>query len=148
MSVRDHVASFYAATVGSLPAPAASLRGDRRADVCIVGGGYTGLSAALELAGQGLDVTVLEAHRLGWGCSGRNGGQVSAGFKDTRAVEKALGTERARALFALTVEAVDLVRHRMERFGIDAEWVPGHFTAACRPRQLGALTRERDHWAA
>ncbi len=70
--------SWYAATADLLP-PFPALEGEVVADVCVVGGGYTGLSAALHLAEAGLDVVLLEAQRVGWGASGRNGGQVGSG---------------------------------------------------------------------
>ena len=70
--------SWYAATAAPLP-PFPALAGEVEADVCVVGGGYTGLSAALHLAEAGLDVVLLEAQRVGWGASGRNGGQVGSG---------------------------------------------------------------------
>src|SRR5690242_418561 len=74
----DHIASYYAAS--SLPQPElAALKGEVLADVCVVGGGFSGLNTALELAERGLSVVLLEAHRIGWGASGRNGGQLIRG---------------------------------------------------------------------
>jgi gamma-glutamylputrescine oxidase len=74
----NHTASYYAAT--SLPQPDLPvLKGEVRADVCVVGGGFSGLNTALELAERGLSVVLLEAHRIGWGASGRNGGQLIRG---------------------------------------------------------------------
>ena len=84
-------ASYYAATRTEL-APFPALKGEVRADVCIVGGGYTGLSAALHLAQKGLDVVLLEAHRVGFGASGRNGGQVGSGQRQDQVwLEKTMG---------------------------------------------------------
>ncbi|MFM2317380.1 MAG: hypothetical protein RLZZ215_1, partial [Pseudomonadota bacterium] len=74
----QYPASWYAATANKLP-ELPKLQGATTADVCIVGGGYTGLSAALHLADAGYQVVLLEAHRVGWGASGRNGGQVGTG---------------------------------------------------------------------
>lgn len=71
----EHVASYYAATANTF-APYPALNEDIRCDVCIIGGGFTGLSSALHLVEAGYDVVVLEAARIGWGASGRNGGQV------------------------------------------------------------------------
>src|SRR5438046_9127213 len=71
----DHVSSYWAATAGPEPDGIRTLEGDRRADLAVIGGGYTGLAAAYRLAGtHGLDTIVLEANELGWGASGRNGG--------------------------------------------------------------------------
>ena len=74
----EHAPSWYAETAAPID-PFPTLQGDTRADVCVVGGGYTGLSAALHLAESGLDVILIDAHRVGWGASGRNGGQVGSG---------------------------------------------------------------------
>ena len=74
----EYPASYYAATATPLT-PFHMLKGQVRADVCVIGGGYTGLSAALHLAEKGYDVVLLEAHRVGFGASGRNGGQVASG---------------------------------------------------------------------
>ena len=77
----EYPASWYAATTPLLP-PFPSLAGAHKADVCIIGAGYTGLSAALHLAQAGLDVVLLDAQRVGFGASGRNGGQVGTGQND------------------------------------------------------------------
>ncbi len=102
--------SWYAAT--AVPHEALPpLRGEARADVCIVGAGYTGLSAALHLARQGLKVVVLEAQRVGFGASGRNGGQVGSGQRlDQTALERMAGREDARRLWDMAEEAKALVR--------------------------------------
>lgn len=103
-------ASYYAATRADL-APFPALTGEVRADVCIVGGGYTGLSAALHLADRGLNVVLLEAHRVGFGASGRNGGQVGTGQRqDQDWLEKTVGKDHARQLWDLSLESVDMVR--------------------------------------
>ena len=102
--------SWYAASA-DLPDTRPALRGDARADVCVVGAGFTGLSAALELARRGMSVIVLEAHRAGFGASGRNGGQVGSGFnKDQQWLEAQLGNNRARALWDMAEAAKDQVR--------------------------------------
>lgn len=102
--------SWYADTVTPAP-PRAPLRGEARTQVCIVGAGYTGLSAALHLAKAGIEVVVLEAHRAGFGASGRNGGQVGVGWnKDQVALEASFGADRAQLLWDLSVEAGALTR--------------------------------------
>ena len=101
--------SWYRASAELLPQQS-SLQGDVLADVCVIGAGYTGLSAALHLAKAGKRVVILEAARVGWGASGRNGGHVGTGQRaDQFALEKWYGKETAKELWRLGLEAVDLV---------------------------------------
>ncbi len=118
-------ASWYAATADPLP-PCPPLEGDVAADVCIVGAGYTGLSAALHLAEAGLSVRVLEAQRIGFGASGRNGGQVGSGQRVTQdALEKLVPQADAQALWQVGEDAKALVRHLIARHAIDCHWRSG-----------------------
>ncbi len=106
----QYPASWYAATAQIAP-PRPSLAGATTADVCIVGAGYTGLSAALHLAKAGLKVIVLEAHRAGWGASGRNGGQVGTGQRREQGeLQQMLGGDHARQLWDIAEESKALVR--------------------------------------
>jgi len=117
--------SWYAATA-DIPAPRPALQGDVRADVCVVGAGYTGLSAALHLAQAGLRVVVIEAHRAGFGASGRNGGQLGWGQRaDQPALEKMVGMGAARDLWALGQEATALVKSLITEHDIDCYLRPG-----------------------
>ncbi|MBY6089528.1 NAD(P)/FAD-dependent oxidoreductase [Maritimibacter alkaliphilus] len=117
--------SWYAATVDPLP-PLPPLRGEVTADVCIIGAGFTGLSAALHLAEAGLKVVLLEAQRVGFGASGRNGGQLGSGQRqDQEVLEKMLGRDDAALYWRLGEEAKDLVRSLMTRHNIDAAYRPG-----------------------
>ncbi|MBS0123238.1 NAD(P)/FAD-dependent oxidoreductase [Thetidibacter halocola] len=117
--------SWYAATADDL-SPFPPLKGAQRADVCIVGGGYTGLSAALHLAEAGLDVVLLEAHRVGFGASGRNGGQLGSGQRqDQVTLEKMVGRDAAQTMWRLGEEAKALVRDLANRHGIDCALRPG-----------------------
>ena len=113
--------SFYEATV--VRPERASLSGKRAADVCIIGGGLAGLSTALGLVERGVrDVVVLEAQQVGFGASGRNGGFVFGGYSlDCADLLKILGPARARELYTLTTDAVDLMRQRIVRYGIDCD---------------------------
>ncbi len=107
--MQKHVDSWYAATA-NLQLEFAPLRGAAEADVCVIGGGYTGLSTAIHLRQRGYSVILLEANRIGWGASGRNGGHVGADQRlDQQTLEKWLGRERAHALWDLALEAVDTV---------------------------------------
>jgi gamma-glutamylputrescine oxidase len=135
--------SWYAATAhASLPHPA--LAGDCQADVAIVGGGATGLSAALHLAQRGANVVLLEAGRIGHGASGRNGGQIIPGLRLGAAdLEARFGAERGGALFRLALSARDLVVDLVARHAIDCDLaLTGHLLTAVRPRDLDDFARE------
>lgn len=121
----QYPASYYAATATQMDALPV-LKGARRADVCIVGGGYTGLSAALHLAELGFDVVLLEAHRIGFGASGRNGGQVGSGQRqDQDWIEGAVGREQARRLWDFAQDAKGLVRDLITRHAMPVTFYPG-----------------------
>jgi len=146
MTAAPHVASWYSATAPVEPAQP-PLAGDLDADVCVVGGGYTGLSAALELAERGYAVVLLEANRLGWGASGRNGGQICTGFSSPfEKVEDWVGADDARRLFACAEEAKAILRERIERHAIDCDLRWGYFHAADRPRELAECDEVVDLW--
>lgn len=121
----EYPASFYAATRTSLyPFPA--LRGEVRADVAVVGGGYMGLSAALHLAEKGLCVVVLEAHRVGFGASGRNGGQVGSGQRQDQVwLEKTVGRDHAHRLWDMAEDAKALVKDLIARHAMPVTFHPG-----------------------
>jgi len=130
----EYPASWYAATAEPLER-FPTLQGAETADVCIVGGGYTGLSAALHLAERGFAVTLLEAQRVGFGASGRNGGQVGTGQRASQdTLEEMLGKSLARTLWDISLESVALVRDLIDRHAINAEFVPGIIHADHRAR--------------
>ncbi len=123
--VGEYPPSYYAATATPLD-PFPTLHGAVTADVCVVGGGYTGLSAALHLAERGLSVVLVEAHRVGFGASGRNGGQVGSGQRqDQLWLEKAAGRENARRLWDMAQDAKALVRDLIARHAMPVAWHPG-----------------------
>ena len=138
---------WYAESAGAaLERP--SLAGDCKADICIIGAGYTGLSAALHAAETGARVIVLEAERVGFGASGRNGGQIHTGLrKEQSALEHWLGAAHARDLWALSEEAKALVRSLVARHGIACDLKPGLIIAAHDKRAADALARETEHLA-
>ena len=121
----EYPPSWYAETVTPLDR-FAPLKGEARADVCVVGGGYTGLNAALTLAERGFSVVLLEAQRVGFGASGRNGGQLGTGQRvDQVELERRFGRTRARALWDEGLAAVAHVRERIARHGIECHLKPG-----------------------
>lgn len=135
--------SYYVATAPARPREPAL--GDAvSVDVCVIGGGVTGLSAALHAAEAGATVRLLEAGRIGWGASGRNGGQVIPGWRKGAADLVALfGHVRARALFDLAIAGRGLLEELILRHGIDCDWRPtGHILAAIRPRDLAWMRAE------
>lgn len=138
--------SYYEDSVRR-PALNLPLTGRVEADVCVVGGGYAGLSAALELAARGYSVVLLEAQRVGWGASGRNGGQVIVGFGSDGecAIEKQFSREDALRAWEVSTAALDLVRRRIREHAIDCDWQPGYLSLATRERKVPALRRWMEH---
>ena len=117
--------------------------GEAEADVCVVGGGFTGLSAALHCAEAGRSVVLLEAERIGWSASGRNGGQALTGLGcDATALVELLGEAHARALWEHSLDAARLQRALIARHAIDCGYRPGYIVAAPKPRHLDGLARE------
>jgi gamma-glutamylputrescine oxidase len=140
----DYVASYYRDSA-EVPAPAAPLRGRVRADVCVVGGGIAGCSTALALAERGYKVVLLEARRLGWGASGRAGGQVIYGLSaEQDSVASLVGATDARHIWDISLAGIDLIKQRIARYGIDCHWVDGQMLTAIKARQWRAL----QHWQA
>lgn len=131
-----HAPSWYAHMVGETP-KRAQLKGSQNCDVCIVGAGFTGLSAALHLAQKGYSVKVVEAHRVGWGASGRNGGQVGTGQRmDQDYLEKNYGKENAKAYWQISEEAKTLVRDLIKENGSNCNLEDGIIHADHRARYL------------
>lgn len=121
----EHAPSWYAATANSAPNHP-PLTGEIRADVCVIGAGFTGLSTALHLAEMGVDVVVLEAHRIGFGASGRNGGQLGSGQRmEQDGLERLMGMDAAQTLWRMGEEAKNLVRDLIQRHDIKCDYRPG-----------------------
>ncbi|WP_373989174.1 NAD(P)/FAD-dependent oxidoreductase [Duganella sp. BuS-21] len=130
--------SYYEASV-IRPEASAPLAQGISADVCVIGGGLAGLSAALELRARGLSVALLEAKTVGWGASGRNGGQAIVGYASDQAIEQQLDAADARAAWQVTVDALDLLRQRIAQYRIDCDFVPGYISLAVNARKARAL---------
>lgn len=121
----EYPSSWYAATADLKPARE-SLTGAVSCDVCIIGAGFTGLSAALHLAKQNYKVMVVDAHRVGWGASGRNGGQLGSGQRvDQDTLEQQYGVSEAKVLWALAQQSKQLVRDLIKDNNIDCDYRPG-----------------------
>ncbi|MEJ2603332.1 MAG: FAD-binding oxidoreductase [Gammaproteobacteria bacterium] len=134
----EHARSYYAATArGMVDHP--TLTGAETADVVVVGGGFTGVSCALELAERGFRVALLEANRIGWGASGRNGGQLIDGFVETDKIRKRLGEHAARIAAQMGLECRDIVVQRIERHGIECDLKFGYLDVAMKSRELRDL---------
>lgn len=142
----EHTGSYYAATRND--------RTDRPAlkehidtDVCVVGAGFTGISSALHLAEAGFKVVVLEAARLGFGASGRNGGQlVNSYSRDINAIERNYGTALGKVLGDMAFEGGNIIRERIEKYNIDCDYRRGGIFAAFNKNQMRELVEQKSLW--
>ena len=140
-SAPDYIDTYYAATSRHLQTERAPLQEDLDVDVCVVGAGFFGLYTALELAQAGKRVAILEASRVGWGASGRNGGQMIIGFPcGMQRLKGVMGQERAKRMFDASREAVSDIRRIMRDNAIDCDLVEGHLEVAVLPRRVADLT--------
>lgn len=136
--------SYYEASV-SRPAPQPSVQGAVQADAVVIGGGFAGLSAALELARRGMSVVLLEADRIGSGASGRNGGQAIVGYASGQGpFEAQLGAERSQQAWDMSVQAVDLIEQRIAEHGIACDWQRGYTYVADSRHKADVLREEFD----
>ncbi len=139
MPQNGHINSWYAASVPEFPT-LASLTGSMHADVCILGAGITGLSTAIELAEAGFNVVVLEAQRVGWGASGRSGGQAIFGFGcDQSKITQAVGLQSSKRMFDWSIEGLDLIKSRCAQYTIDCDWHDIHAHVPIKPRHITEL---------
>jgi gamma-glutamylputrescine oxidase len=140
-----HAPSYYAAGVAQ-GVVATSLQGAHACDVCIIGGGFTGCAAALHLARRGVNVKLLEQSRIGWGASGRNGGQVHVGLRrDQDWLEGKLGTSDAHKLWELALAARAHLDALLENYGIECDYRPGLLHADHKARYTRATRRYVAH---
>ncbi|MEM8656630.1 MAG: FAD-binding oxidoreductase [Pseudomonadota bacterium] len=147
MAEVDHPGSYYAATAQPVP-ERPPLEGAIDADICVVGAGYTGLSCALELAERGHSVFVLEGARVGWGASGRNGGQVVNGLNASlEKIGRIYGRETQAFVGALVCEGGQIIRDRVARYGIACDLKRGNLFAATTEKQLRELEAKQALWS-
>ena len=142
----EHTGSYYAASAND-DTTYESLREDLRTDVCVIGAGFTGVSTALHLAERGYDVCVIEANRVGWGASGRNGGQMIGGISGEAHMARRLGPSFDDTLWDLRWAGHDIIRKRVRDYGIDCDLKFGYLDVALKPRHLREFEAERDRLA-
>lgn len=141
--INNRCSAYYTATVNQ-ESDYPELEGDIRVDVAIVGGGFTGINTALELAEKGLKVAVIEAEKVAYGATGRNGGQVTGSLSGDEAMRKQmrkkLGAEVDEFIWGLRFRGHDIIKNRIEKYGIDCDLKFGHLHAAYKPSHMGELT--------
>ncbi len=139
--------TYYAATANPVPNRPA-LQGEINADICIIGAGYTGLSTGLFLAERGLKVVVLEAAKVGFGATGRNGGQIVNSFsRDIDAIERQVGHDAAKVFGQMAFEGNRIIRERISTYNIQCDLKNGGVFAAFTPKQMRHLEHQRKLWA-
>ncbi|WP_375202581.1 NAD(P)/FAD-dependent oxidoreductase [Hyphococcus sp.] len=136
-----HTPSYYAASAHAAPERPA-LNDHLEADVAIVGGGFTGVASALSLAERGYSVVLLEANRIGWGASGRNGGQVLAGWSGESELVKQLGPKAEEFLWKTRYLGNEIVEARLQKYDIKCDYTHGAATVAFNAKQMKALEEE------
>ena len=146
MPVTAHAPSYYAASANASPVREA-LQGSVEADVCIVGAGYTGLSAGIALAEAGYKVVVLEQARVGWGASGRNGGQIVHSYsRDIDVIEASYGRAAAEPLGRMMFEGAQIIRDRVAKYNIPCDLKDGGVYAAMTARKVHQLQEHKALW--
>ena len=138
MRAMPHTGSYYAATVNE-KTDFAPLQGDQQADVCVIGAGFTGIATALNLAERGYNVHVVEANKVGWGASGRNGGQMISGVSGETRFSKNADDD---LLWDMRWRGHEIIRRRVEQYGIQCDLKYGYVDVAIKPRHLRDLEED------
>ena len=139
--------SFYRSSIEDLNSQD-KLTSDIDVDICVIGGGLTGISSAINLSKKGYSVILCEARKIGWGASGRNGGQLGIGMrKDQFTIEKKLGLRHAKELWSLGLEAVEDVKNLIKENEIDCHLVNGVMSTACFEKDIDEYKFEIEHMA-
>ncbi|MEI8608589.1 FAD-binding oxidoreductase [Enterovibrio sp. Hal110] len=139
-----HTSSYYAATA-KYPQRYPQLSESISADVCIVGGGFSGVNSAIELAQRGYSVVLLESNKVGWGASGRNGGELIRGIgHGIEQFTNQIGREGVDAINQMGVEAVQIVKDRVGEFNIDCDLAMGYCDLALKPAHIKELQEDFD----
>ena len=132
---QEHTRSYYAASVNEIT-DYPVLEGSQSADVCVVGAGFTGVATALSLAERGYSVALVEANRVGWGASGRNGGQIINGIGGLEKIRKKHGNGIADMLWDMKWRGNDIIYDRVEKYGIQCDLKSGYLEVAPKPSQV------------
>ena len=148
MSAPSHTTSYYAASANDKNLRPA-LQGQVEADICVIGAGYTGLSTALHLAESGFKVVVLEATRIGFGASGRNGGQIVHSYsRDIDFIEKHYGDKAGAEMGKMAFEGGKIIRRFVDQYNIQCDLKDGGIFAACNGKQMRELESKKALWEA
>ncbi|MBQ0761732.1 NAD(P)/FAD-dependent oxidoreductase [Marinobacter psychrophilus] len=143
----SHAASYYAASANAAP-ERAELTGDHQIDVCIVGAGYTGLSTGLYLAEKGYKVAIIEGARVGWGASGRNGGQIVNGLNASlQTIKKRYGQDTATFVAGLVQEGGEIIRERISTYDIKCDLKEKNIFTGLTSAHMGELEERMKLWA-
>jgi glycine/D-amino acid oxidase-like deaminating enzyme len=134
----EHTGSYYAATANERREYPA-LQGSVNADVCVIGAGFTGISTAICLAERGYEVSVVEANRVGWGASGRNGGQMIGGISGEQRMLQHHGPQIEKTLWDMRWTGHRIIRERVQKFAIDCDLKSGYLDVAIKPRHMRHL---------
>ncbi len=132
---QEHTGSYYAATANEVT-DYPELKGKVSADVCVIGAGFTGIATALTLAERGYSVAVVEANRVGWGASGRNGGQIISGMSGLKKISEKYGDSVADLVWDLKWRGNSIIYDRVEKYGINCDIKNGYLEVATKPSQF------------
>ena len=135
VKAQNHIASYYAATANDGTRHPA-LEGTVKADVCVIGGGFSGVATALTMAERGRSVVLLEANRIGWGASGRNGGQMIGGISGEAAIKRQLGAAGAKLVRDIRYRGHEIIEGRIAKYGISCDLKHGWMEVAARPSHM------------
>lgn len=144
---QEHTRSYYAATANDVTDYPA-LAGEHSADVCVIGGGFTGIATALTLSERGYAVAVVEANRVGWGASGRNGGQMINGVGGLEKIEEQHGKAVSDLVWDMRWRGIEIIRERVQKYGIDCDLKDGFLEVARKPSQVADIEKEAEERAA
>ncbi len=144
---QEHCDSYYAATANDHTAYPV-LQGAEKADICVIGAGFTGVATALTLAERGYSVVVVEANRVGWGASGRNGGQIIGGISGESKLAQRYGDGIADVLWDMHWRGNDIIHERVAKYGIDCDLKNGYIEVAIKQRHMAELQEQFDEYEA